>query len=141
MRMNPQSNPPQRSVWPRVVVRRTDQAVIAAGVVAALFTMAAWWAWQEWLGGGWIDIERAEPLAVDFKIDVNTADWPELALMPNVGEKLAKRIVEHRAEHGRFESLDDLDRVRGIGRKTLDSMRPYLLPISGPDRLESPQSH
>ena len=116
--------------WPRVVLRRTDQAVVAVFVAAALAAMAAWWGWQRWFGGGLIDIERAEPLAVEFKIDVNKADWPELALMPNIGEQLAKRIVAYRLEHGPFRDMDELDRVSGIGPKTLESMRPYLLPLA-----------
>src|SRR5438034_1388848 len=74
-------------------------------------------------------IDRAEPIAIDFKIDVNRADWPELALMPNIGEQLAKRIVTDRTERGQFHDLAELRRVRGIGPKTLESMKPFLLPL------------
>src|SRR5262249_4094227 len=84
---------PDPSNWPRLVLRRADQAVAAALVVLSLVAIAGWWAWQGQLRGRLIDIERAEPIAIDFKIDVNRADWPELALMPNIGEQLAKRIV------------------------------------------------
>ena len=47
-----------------------------------------------------------------------------------IGEVLAKRIVEDRKQHGPFRSHDDLDRVYGIGRKTIDNIRPHLLPIA-----------
>jgi competence protein ComEA len=123
--------------WPRVILRMGDQAVVAAGVVLALALMAGWWGWRQWIGSGWIDIERAEPVAVKFEIDVNEADWPALAVMPNVGEQLAKRIVADRAKNGRYNSLTDLDRVRGIGPKTIESMRPYLRPLVG-DGLNQP---
>jgi competence protein ComEA len=115
--------------WPRLTLRRSDQAV--AGVVAAglLAALAGWWIGQEGASGGLVDIERAEPTAIEFKLDVNTADWPELALMPNIGEQLAKRIVEDRAVKGPFRELADLRRVRGIGPKTLEGMKPYLLPL------------
>jgi competence protein ComEA len=91
--------------------------------------MAGWWIWQGQLRGRLIDIERAEPIAIDFKIDVNQADWPELTLMPNIGEQLAKRIVTDRHERGPFRDHADLRRVRGIGPKTLEGMQPFLLPL------------
>jgi competence protein ComEA len=123
------SHQPDRDVWPRLVLRRTDQAAVAAVVAVSLLAIAGWWAWQGQLRGRLIDIERAEPIAIDFKLDVNHADWPELALMPNIGEQLAKRIVADRANRGPYRDLADLRRVRGIGPKTLESMKPFLLPL------------
>jgi competence protein ComEA len=49
--------------------------------------------------------------------------------MPNIGEQLAKRIVTDRQEHGPFRDLSELRRVRGIGPKTLEGMKPFLLPL------------
>jgi len=119
----------EKTTWPRLVLRRTDQAVSAALIAIVLVVMAGWWIWQGQLRGRLIDIERAEPIVIDFKIDVNQADWPELTLMPNIGEQLAKRIVTDRQERGPFRDLSDLRRVRGIGPKTLDGIRPYLVPM------------
>src|SRR5262245_42788013 len=101
---------PDRSNWPRLVLRRADQAVAAAITAVFLLAIAGWWAWQGQLKQRLIDIDRAEPIAIDFKIDVNRADWPELALMPNIGEQLAKRIVTDRAERGPFRDFADLRR-------------------------------
>src|SRR5213076_1686793 len=115
--------------WPRLILRRADQAVTAALAAVSLVAIAGWWTWQGQLRGRLIDIERVVPIAIDFKIDVNQADWPELALMPNIGEQLAKRIVSDRAERGPFRDLAELRRVRGIGPKTIESMRPFLLPL------------
>ena len=64
-----------------------------------------------------------------FTVDVNSATWPELVQLPEVGETLAKRIVEVRAESGPYLDHEDLRRVPGIGPKTLDRIRPYLRPI------------
>jgi len=119
----------EKPASPRLVLRRADQAVSAALTAIALVVMAAWWIWQGQLRGRLIDIERAEPIAIDFKIDVNQADWPELTLMPNIGEQLAKRIVADRQERGPFRDLSELRRVRGIGPKTLEGMKPFLLPL------------
>jgi competence protein ComEA len=122
----PHHEPPR---WPRLVLRRADQAVAAAVLAVSLVAIGGWLVAQRRLSGRLIDIDRAEPIAVEFKIDVNHADWPELALMPNIGEQLARRIIADREERGAFRDLADLRRVRGIGPKTLESMRPFLLPI------------
>jgi competence protein ComEA len=123
-------SPPDRPPWPRIVLRRADQAVAAAVLVIALALIGGHWVWQGRLRGRVIEIDRAEPIAVDFKIDINQADWPELALMPGIGEQLAKRIVDDRQTNGPFRDMSDLRRVRGIGPKTLEGMRPYLLPMA-----------
>ena len=94
----PNADPQLPSAWPRLTLRRADQAVSAALILISLIAIAAWCGYQTYLGGRTIDIKRAEPIAIDFKIDVNKAEWPELALMPNIGEQLAKRIVADRAE-------------------------------------------
>jgi len=50
--------------------------------------------------------------------------------MPGVGEQLAKRIVAERLENGAFRDWDDLRRVRGIGPRTLEGMKPFLRPMA-----------
>jgi competence protein ComEA len=59
-------------------------------------------------------------------IDLNCADSATLELLPGVGPALAQRIVEHRARVGPFGSVDALDAVRGVGPKTLATVRPLL---------------
>src|SRR5207302_10823871 len=113
----------------RGVVRGAPQAVAAALVGMSRPAIGGWWIWRATLHDRLIDIARAEPIAIDFKIDVNQANWPELALMPNIGEQLAKRIVADRTDRGSFHDLSELRRVRGIGPKTLESMKPYLSPL------------
>jgi competence protein ComEA len=57
------------------------------------------------------------------------SDWPEFVALPEIGELLAKRIVEYREKSGPFSSVDQLQRVRGIGPKTLERLRPFLSPV------------
>lgn len=61
--------------------------------------------------------------AIARRIDVNTAPPAELELLPGIGPALAARIVEHRESQGRFGSVDDLQRVKGIGPKTVEKLR------------------
>jgi competence protein ComEA len=55
---------------------------------------------------------------------VNTASAAELELLPGIGPALAGRIIEHRQANGPFRAVEDLTKVRGIGPKTLDKLRP-----------------
>jgi competence protein ComEA len=91
--------------------------------------MGVYWFVQGGHRGELIEIDRAEPLAARFLVDINSAQWPELAELPDVGETLARRIVESRTATGPFGDHDDLLRVNGIGPRTLERLRPYLLPM------------
>ena len=53
------------------------------------------------------------------KIDINSADEDELMKLSGVGRTLAKRIVEYRRKHGKFNNVNQLINVEGIGRKKL----------------------
>ncbi|MDR7465060.1 MAG: helix-hairpin-helix domain-containing protein [Armatimonadota bacterium] len=59
-------------------------------------------------------------------LDPNTASAAELEALPGIGPVLARRIVEHRRAHGRFERLEDLLEVEGIGPRMLERLRPLL---------------
>ena len=76
--------------------------------------------------------EEKKPLVVRKKkaapverIDVNHATAAELRNLPGIGPTLSQRIVEARAKQP-FQKVEDLRRVRGIGAKTLERLRPYV---------------
>ena len=56
-------------------------------------------------------------------VDLNRAGAQQLATLPGVGPKMAERILLYRQENGAFKSIDDLDNVRGIGEKRLETLR------------------
>jgi len=103
-----------------------DILVFAALSAVLLVLLAYRWAALSGWGAHEIDIERQTPLAYNFQLDPNTASWVELSQLDGVGETLALRIVEDRETHGPFRTLEDLDRVKGIGAKTIERLRPYL---------------
>jgi competence protein ComEA len=106
-----------------------DQAVVGAITLVALVGMAAYWLAHGGASGRLIEIDRAASHPAHFQLDINEAGWPELSVLPGVGETLARRIVESRGEAGPFTELESLRRVRGIGPKTLERIRPYLRPV------------
>lgn len=68
------------------------------------------------------------------KVNVNTADASQLALLPRVGPSVAQKIVAFRKENGPFKSPEDLMLVQGIGEKTWQLLKPYVA-ISGETTL------
>lgn len=57
-------------------------------------------------------------------VNLNTADLTTLDTLPGVGPVLAQRILDWRAEHGRFSRVDELGEVSGIGDKLLAQLTP-----------------
>ena len=120
----PSPTPPLGS-W----LRASDQRAAALLLAVGLAVIGVDYAWRGGTRGQLIEIERAEPLPTQYWIDINTASVPDWLLLPEVGESLARRIVEDRAANGPFRDHHDLRRVRGIGPKTLERITPYLRPL------------
>ncbi|MEW5848288.1 MAG: ComEA family DNA-binding protein [Myxococcota bacterium] len=65
-------------------------------------------------------------LLLGIKLDVNTATQEDFVALPGIGERTAQRILADREARGAFATVDELDRVKGIGPKTVEKLRPYL---------------
>ncbi len=59
-------------------------------------------------------------------VDLNTASAEALTAIPGIGAVMAERIVAWREQNGPFERVEDLLKVKGIGDKSLDKLRPYV---------------
>lgn len=57
-------------------------------------------------------------------LDLNQADQPALEHLPGIGPAKAKAILQYRAAHGPFASVEALDAVPGIGPKLMERLRP-----------------
>ena len=57
------------------------------------------------------------------KVNINRASQDELESLSGIGEVLAKRIIQHRAEKGLFNEIDDIMNVSGIGAKKFEDIK------------------
>ena len=78
-------------------------------------------------------VERPSP---DGAVNLNTATAEELTRVPGIGPARADAIVRLRERVRAFRHVDDILRVRGIGRVTIRGMRPYLT-LAGPTTLQN----
>lgn len=84
-------------------------------------------------------------------VDINTATAEQLAdALVGIGKAKAEAIVQDRAKNGNFKSVDDLERVKGIGPKMIEKNRGLLTvgmeppaaasPLQEPAKAASPSS-
>lgn len=59
-------------------------------------------------------------------VDLNKATQSELEAVKGLGPAKAKAIITYREKQGAFKSVDDLDKVKGFGKATVDKLRPEL---------------
>jgi len=62
-----------------------------------------------------------------FPISINRSTSQELENIPGIGPVTARRIVDFRNQSGPFRSLESLMEVQGIGSKTLEKIKPYII--------------
>ncbi len=60
------------------------------------------------------------------KININTADISLLTTLPNIGESKAQAIISKREEKGKFNSIDELKEVSGIGDSTFEKLKDLI---------------
>jgi len=68
-----------------------------------------------------------DTIASNKKINLNLADELELVKLPKIGPKIAGLIVEYRTKHGRFQQIEDLVQIHGIGKKTIEAIRDAVI--------------
>jgi competence protein ComEA len=105
---------------------RSDQLVFGLLSFVAIALMGVYWVRLSNWGTRTVEIERLPARQEEFRIDANSATWVEWSQINGIGDGLARRIVADREENGPFQSVEDLRRVKGIGPKTLEHLRPWV---------------
>lgn len=72
----------------------------------------------------------SEQIQTETQVDINSADAATLALaLDGVGMAKAQDIIAYREQNGDFKTVDDLQKVRGIGKATLERNRSRILVV------------
>lgn len=112
-------------------VTRHEAVLLAAACVAVVAGLALPGAWQ----GPAVVVHGspeppprvvATPPPEGGPLSLNLATAEELERLPGIGPVLARRIVEDRGRNGQYRRVEDLLRVKGIGPRTLERLRPHL---------------
>jgi comEA protein len=69
-----------------------------------------------------VETKGAEPV----KVNINTATAEELIQIKGIGKTIASRIIEHRQKIGKFNSIEELKDVKGIGDKLFLKIKDQL---------------
>jgi competence protein ComEA len=70
--------------------------------------------------------EKKLPPPAEKSIDINKANLETLIRLPGIGEITAQKIIDLRTERGKFNSLDDLMDVKGIGKSKFNKIKKFL---------------
>lgn len=60
------------------------------------------------------------------RVDLNRATVADFDQLPGVGPVLARRMVDYRKSIGRFHAVEDLQAVKGIGKKKFERLKPFV---------------
>ena len=60
-------------------------------------------------------------------ININTGDIEDLTTLPGIGESTAKKIITYREENGKFEKIEDIKNVPGIGNAKFENIKNQII--------------
>ena len=64
---------------------------------------------------------------INKKVNINTATQTELETLPGIGEAIASKIIEYREQNGKFNKIEDLQNVKGIGKAKFEDIKEYIV--------------
>ena len=70
-----------------------------------------------------IYIPRKKAETEERRISINTASTEQLSTLPGIGPAMAERIISFRTENGLFQTLEDLQKVKGIGPRLFEKLK------------------
>ncbi len=93
--------------------------------IALACTLASATAIQPGLAHAHIGATVFPAVQLTGSLNLNTASATQLELLPGVGPAMAARLIAYRTRHP-FKQVSQLRRVKGIGKKTLEKLRPFV---------------
>lgn len=108
----------------RIVLGRMSLAPTTVALLSCVGVVAA-----VQVGLSFASLRRAALASEEIeglRLDPNVASEYDLAVIPTIGPALAARIVADREKHGPFPTVASLDRVKGIGASTLNTISGHL---------------
>ncbi len=69
----------------------------------------------------------SQAVAIESKININTADVQQLTQLQRIGASYAKRIIAYREQNGDFSSPEGIMKVKGIGKKTFEINKSVII--------------
>lgn len=75
--------------------------------------------------------------AANAAVNINTATQAELQSLSGIGPVKAQAIIDYRKKNGAFKSVDDLEKVDGIGTATMTNLKKQVT-VSGKSSTATP---
>lgn len=72
------------------------------------------------------NVKNDAPDVSNMVINVNNARQEALESLPGIGPVYARRIIKYRQEHGKFKTVEELKKIKGIGEKRLEKLKPFV---------------
>lgn len=60
------------------------------------------------------------------KVNINTATKEKLITLPGIGDSMAEKIIEYRTQNGKFEKVEDIKKVSGIGESKFNNIKDMI---------------
>lgn len=75
---------------------------------------------------GIVQTGQSQP-PIHSRLDLNRASAGELESLPGIGAVLAQRVIAFRESVGRFQKIEDLREVKGIGAKKFERLKSFVM--------------
>ena len=96
-------------------------------LLLALTCVCTFWVSPMPLEAGKTAHAASKKTVLSGKININTASMEQLEMLPRIGSKTAQSIIEYRTQNGPFKKIEDITNVKGIGEKTLEELKGYII--------------